>query len=118
MTLYAGAGLPRERGTGMRSDLGVTAPAWNGRRAAEALQRVKSLGRKRRSPCWECEQPIDYSLPSTHPDGCTVQHVKSRKLFPELTWDPSNWKPCHKACNESAGSGDRGEKTGVTSQEW
>lgn len=101
-----------------RTDLGMNVPAWNGRRATEALNRVKALGRRRKSPCWECGQPIDYSLPSTHPDGCTVQHVKSRKLFPELTWDPANHRPCHKACNESAGHEGTPDKRGVTSQEW
>lgn len=47
-----------------------------------------------------------------------MQHLKSRKLFPELTWVPSNWAPAHKACNESAGSGDKPGLIGVTSQEW
>ena len=98
--------------------LTVTVPAWAGRRAQEALAQVKARGRRKRTPCCICQQSIDYSLPSTDPDGCTVQHIKSRKLFPELTWAPSNWAPAHKACNQSAGTGEDPAPEGVTSQEW
>lgn len=100
------------------AQLSVDVPAWGGRRAQEALERVRQIGRRRKSPCVICEQPIDYSLPGTHPDGCTVQHVKSRKLFPQLTWSTSNHAPAHRACNTSAGDGTRNRETGVTSEEW
>lgn len=101
-----------------RSSLEQDVPDWGGRRAAEALQRVRSIGRRAKAPCCICEQPIDYSLAGTHPDGCTVQHVKSRKLFPQLTWAASNHAPAHRSCNTSAGDGTRNRETGVTSQEW
>ena len=97
---------------------GITIPKWGGRRAVEALRQVKAEGRRRRTPCCECHQRIDYDLPSTDPRGCTVQHIRSRKVFPELTWVPSNWAPCHKECNESAGAGESPEETGVTSRRW
>lgn len=99
-------------------DSGMSIPAWGGRRAAEALQRVKAQGRRHRRPCCICGQQIDYSLPSRHPHGCTVQHVKSRRDFPQLTWDPSNWAPAHNECNLSAGTGEHPEQTGVVSQDW
>lgn len=99
-------------------DAGVTVPAWGGRRAQRALERVKAIGRRKRTPCCICGQTIDYSLPSTNPNGCTVQHIKSRKLFPELTWDPRNWAPAHAACNQSAGAGDSPTDLGVTSTDW
>lgn len=100
------------------AQLDVDVPAWGGRRAQEALQRVRSIGRRVKAPCVVCGQPIDYSLPGKHPDGCTVQHIKSRKLFPQLTWAPSNWAPAHRSCNTSAGDGTRNRDIGVTSQEW
>lgn len=99
-------------------DSGASIPAWSGRRATEALEFVKSRGRRNRTPCCICEQKIDYSLPSTHPHGCTVQHLKSRRDFPELTWVRSNWGPAHHQCNSSAGAGDRDDTPGVTSEEW
>lgn len=101
-----------------RSQLEVNVPAWNGRRAAAALRQVKAAGRRERTPCVLCRQPIDYNLPSTDPDGCTVQHVKSRKLFPHLTWSPSNWAPAHKSCNSSAGTGENPMEPGVEFEDW
>lgn len=102
----------------MIRESGVTAPDWGGRRAAEALRLVKAKGRKAKTPCCICGQPIDYSIPSSEPEGCSVQHVRSRKLFPELTWLPSNWAPAHLACNKSAGTGEHNHGPGVTSQDW
>ncbi len=88
-----------------RLETGATVPAWGGRRAQDALAVVKAAGRKANTPCCICDQDIDYSLPSTVPDGCTLQHLKSRSRFPHLTWVRSNWGPAHKRCNESDGKG-------------
>jgi 5-methylcytosine-specific restriction endonuclease McrA len=96
----------------------MTIPKWGGRRATEALARVKSEGRRKKRPCFLCGQDIDYSLPSTDPDGCTVQHIRSRRDFPHLTWVSSNWAPAHLACNQSAGTGENPTEAGVTSQDW
>lgn len=102
----------------MSAALGMSVPDWSGRRAQDALAEVRRRGRRRKAPCVICGQPIDYSLSGKHPEGCTVQHIKSRKLFPALTWDPKNWAPAHGACNQSAGTGEQDESIGVTSQEW
>lgn len=99
-------------------DTGASIPTWGGRRAQDALAQVKAKGRRRKTPCCICGQRIDYSIPSTEPDGCSVQHVKSRKVYPALTWDPSNWAPAHRSCNTSEGAGDRPLEVGATSQEW
>lgn len=100
-------------------DAGASVPVWGGRRATEALQRVKAEGRRRRLACVICRQPIDYGLEYPHPQSCSVQHLRSRKLFPHLTWDPANWAPAHLDCNMSAGTGERAAADlGLTSQEW
>lgn len=99
-------------------DDGATISEWGGRRAQVALEQIRSIGRRLKTPCCICGQRIDYSIESTKPDGCSVQHIKSRKHFPHLTWTPSNWAPCHKRCNESEGAGDRDAGDLVTSQEW
>lgn len=83
-------------------DDGRTIPPWEGRRRAEALERVKAEGRRTDAPCWICHLPIDYSLVYPHPQSCSVQHKRSRKRFPELTWVPSNWAPAHLDCNRAA----------------
>lgn len=99
-------------------DNGVSIPKWGGRRALEALHQVKATGKRNNTPCCLCGQPIDYSLPSTDPDGCSLQHIKARKFFPELMWVPSNWAPAHLVCNQSAGTGVKPTQVGVTSTDW
>lgn len=94
----------------------VIAP-WAGRRKVEATRRVREEGRRAGSLCVICKQPIDYDLPSSHPDSCSVQHLKPKSLYPLLTWAPSNWGPAHLSCNKSAGA-NVSESPEVTSQDW
>ncbi|QYC54987.1 HNH endonuclease [Arthrobacter phage Popper] len=96
---------------------GLHIPSWSGRRRVEALLWVKAEGRRRSSPCVICKQSIDYSLESPHPQSCSVQHLKSRSIYPHLTWERSNWAPAHLDCNKAAGvTEDLG--MGVTSEDW
>ncbi len=83
----------------------VTSGAWGGRRAAEALDRVKTVGRAKNLPCFICKLPIDYDLEWPDLMSCSVQHIRSRKAYPELTWVPSNWAGAHLTCNSAAGDG-------------
>lgn len=87
---------------------------WSGRRAQAALEKVRARGRRLGLPCTLCHEPINYDLPSRDPRGCSVQHVKSRNLYPHLTWDPHNWLPAHLVCNQRAGDGQTFD-LGVTS---
>ena len=80
--------------------------AWHGQAAQEALAIVKRRGRAQHLPCCICGRVIDYDLPGTDPMGCTVQHAKSRKRHPELTWVASNWRPAHSSCNKRWGDRD------------
>lgn len=84
---------------------GLTIPPWTGRRRANALDTTRRHGARLHLPCSICGQPINYQLRYPNPASCTVQHIKSRFLFPELTWDPANWAPAHLDCNQSAGDG-------------
>ncbi|NWN89198.1 MAG: HNH endonuclease [Micrococcaceae bacterium] len=96
---------------------GLSIPNWSGRRATKALEHIKATGRRNNTPCCICNQPIDYNLPSTDPNGCSLQHLKSRALYPQLTWDPANWAPAHLHCNQTEGK----EATvgiGTTSRKW
>ena len=65
----------------------VKPPGWWGggraQKAAEYCKRVYGW------TCWLCGHEIT-------PDDYTVDHVKERKQYPELTWEPSNWRPAHK----------------------
>ncbi|WP_373886493.1 HNH endonuclease [Sinomonas sp. ASV322] len=96
---------------------GLHVPPWSGRRRQEALATVKAKGRRAKSPCCICDQGIDYSLEYPHPQSCSVQHIKSRKRYPGLTWDPSNWAPAHLDCNKGAGL-EPLQGLGLTSNDW
>jgi 5-methylcytosine-specific restriction endonuclease McrA len=96
---------------------GMHIPAWSGRRRAEALAQVKAEGRRRRSCCCICHQEIDYNLAYPDEQSCSVQHVKSRKSYPHLTWEPSNWEPAHLGCNKAAGISEE-LGLGATSEDW
>lgn len=96
-------------------------PAWAGRRRQQALEDVRRWygphGRlagdgneQTGAPCVICEQRIDYSFRETD-DSLSVQHVKSRRDYPELTWEPANWRPAHLQCNKAAGAGDSPTRT-------
>ena len=93
-------------------------PTWGGRRAQAALRRVKADGERDASPCVICAQPINYKLAYPHPQSCSVQHVQSRSLRPDLTWDPKNWGPAHLDCNKADGDGTASLDLGATSQDW
>ncbi|UYG15778.1 hypothetical protein BRM3_08980 [Brachybacterium huguangmaarense] len=94
---------------------GLSIPPWEGRRRADALRYVKAKGRAAGTPCCICHQRIDYSLSYPDPASCSVQHTKSRKLFPHLTWESSLWQPAHLECNQSAGVGG-GEALGLMTE--
>lgn len=85
---------------------GLSIPPWKGRRRADALAWLKAKCRRTNEPCCICTQSIDYDLEYPHPQSCSVQHVKSRKVYPHLTWERSNWEPAHLDCNKGAGTGE------------
>ena len=96
----------------------TTIPPWSGRRVTVALRRVKTLGRRAGAPCVICEQPINYDLTYPHPQSCSVQHLVSRSIRPDLTWDPSNYGPAHLDCNKADGDGTSRLDLGMTSEDW
>jgi 5-methylcytosine-specific restriction endonuclease McrA len=99
--------------TGTRNGLDV--PGWSGRRAQEALEWVRHKYGRLNAPCCICHMPINYSVRGTD-DSLSVQHLKSRKNFPHLTWDQANWRPAHLLCNKSAGADNGLAGLGITSQ--
>ena len=92
-------------------------PTWAGRRASDALRRVRADGARHHKPCCLCGGEIDYTLRYPHPMSCSVEHTKQRAFHPELTWDPSNWSPAHLQCNKRAVRGtDRSQTVKVSGQ--
>lgn len=71
----------------------------------------------RQLPCWLCHQPIDYQLPTGHPDAWSADHRLPVKTHPQLELDPENLRPAHWRCNQN-----RGERAptelGATSRAW
>lgn len=68
--------------------------SWGGRRVAQARAYV---ARGLPAPCGKCTETV------TRQDRWVVGHTKSRALHPELTWEPTNWQPEHRACSDSSG---------------
>lgn len=70
-------------------------------------------------PCHICHQDIDYTTSKDDPYHFQLDHVKSRKRFPHLEFDPSNWAPAHAYCNKHKSDNDAGAAgIGVTSEAW
>lgn len=95
----------------------MTVPAWGGRRMQQACARVKARDSAVNAPCYLCKQPLDYSLTAPHPDRHSVEHIKTRRDFPELTWDYANMASAHLSCNLEKGARDRGID-GIPSEDW
>lgn len=95
-------------------DNGIHVPPWEGRRAQDALEQVRQRHAPRHTPCVICRQAINYKRKGKA-DSLSVQHLRSRRDFPHLTWEPSNWAPAHKSCNSSAGAGGSSTDIGLTS---
>lgn len=90
---------------------------WSGKQRTMVLRECKVLWEREKLPCSICHQPIDYGL--EYPDGrsCSIEHIKSRSMYPELTWDATNWAPAHLDCNRQNNNQDNLD-IGVTSRVW
>jgi 5-methylcytosine-specific restriction endonuclease McrA len=62
--------------------------------------------RRKRLPCCICGQPIDYTLPASHPMSFTLEHRTAQHLAPELVWDRTNHGSAHRRCNAQKGTTD------------
>lgn len=80
-------------------------------------QRVTAHVRARHRPCCICGEAIDYSLRFPNPRSFSVQHVISRKVRPDLTFDVANCDAAHLDCNQSLGT-DPAITERVTSRRW
>jgi len=69
---------------------------WSGRAVMQARAYVITT---LPAPCGQCGEPV-------HPaDAWVVGHKIARAVRPDLTWEPSNWRPEHRSCsNKSAQS--------------
>ena len=90
----------------------LVAGEWSGREAQNGLAWLRNVHRPggvlasspNGSPCVICGGDIDYVLRYPHPDSLSLQHVKPRSMYPELTRVRSNWAPSHLHCNSSLGA--------------
>lgn len=56
--------------------------AWNGRAVTNAIAHVIAQAN---GICALCG----------HPGANSLDHIKPRETYPELTWDPTNWQAVH-----------------------
>ena len=94
--------MPRSRGR--------TGRPW--RRATAHIRRTQNI-------CHLCGHPIDKTLPATHPESFTVDHILPITHNPDLALRRDNLAAAHKRCNSSKGNGDGHHLTNQrNSQEW
>lgn len=75
--------------------------------------------RARRSACWLCGQPIDYSVdPGSTDDSLTLDHRVPVSRRPDLQDDPANFMPAHRSCNLRRGDADPYQPLGTFSRKW
>ena len=54
--------------------------------------------------CAYCKGPIDLRISATSSQGFTIDHMKPRSMYPELSKNFSNMLAAHKSCNSSKGT--------------
>jgi 5-methylcytosine-specific restriction endonuclease McrA len=85
-------------------------------RAARAAYR--SHAKDNQLPCWLDGEPIDYDLPSEHPDSWSLDHAVPVSKAPELSKDPNNFRSAHLDCNKRRGNADPHIDLGKPSRAW
>lgn len=71
------------------------------------------------SPCWMDGQPIAYDEPDgTTDDSFELDHYYPVSTHPHLELDPANFRPSHRLCNRSRGSGAPAPLIDNTSRDW
>lgn len=67
-----------------------------------AYRRQRRILKRKQLPCTWCGQPIDYTLPYTHPMSYTADHTVALANGGELLQD---LQPMHRKCNSAKGVG-------------
>ncbi len=82
-----------------------------------AWTRLRTLVLATEPNCWICGQPIDHTLPGTHPQGPTVDHIHpTAQGGPPLT--RSNLRAAHATCNMQRHHRVKPTHLGTNSRPW
>lgn len=54
--------------------------------------------------CYFCKRPINLRLTKTSRESFTIEHLKPKGQYPELTKTISNLVAAHKSCNSAKGT--------------
>jgi 5-methylcytosine-specific restriction endonuclease McrA len=87
-------------------------------RSGANWRRLRTEVRSRHDPCFNCGQPIDYTLQWPHPDSFSVDHRLSRLKHIELAEDPANLVASHLRCNQVKGDREEPLSLGNRSEDW
>lgn len=71
-------------------------------------------------PCWLCDDPIDYTLPSGQgiDDSFERDHYFPASTHPDLYEDPANFRASHAACNRERSNNPPAPELGILSRQW
>lgn len=93
------------------------------RQGGSAYQALRDVFRaecvKLDAPCWMDGQPIAYDEPdSSTDDSFELDHYYPVSTHPQMELDPANFRPSHRLCNRSRGSGAPVPLIDNTSRNW
>lgn len=77
---------------------------------------MKAVWQAQNAPCWMDGQAIDYDGEANAPNSFELDHVKSRRHYPELALVASNARPAHSKCNRSRQTSAPRPSIGTTSE--
>ncbi len=70
-----------------------------------------------RSPCWLCDEPINYAL-TRGPEAFQLDHAVPVSVEPRLALATHNFRPSHAKCNNLRRDGKAEPITGEPSEDW
>ena len=73
---------------------------------------------REKTPCWLCNDDIDYKLDYPHPLSWSLDHAITVKERPDLLSDPLNFRSSHHDCNQRRGTDDPVLDLGTPSETW
>lgn len=73
------------------------ARAWRGRAVTQAREYMLKTKR------WPAKCGQGCGVKVYKEDNWVVGHIKPRAIYPELTWEPSNWRIEHRKCSDATG---------------
>ena len=74
----------------------------NGSLERQVKGELRNKWKQQNARCAYCREPILYDAHRSHPRSLNAAHKLSVKTHPHLAYDPNNYVPAHRVCNQQA----------------